>query len=206
MKAKVTAKQLNLRTGPGTTYGIITVFNYGDVLDVQQDVKNNFIGVSKGDFKGYVSKTYIRTVLDVAESQLGVHEEPRGSNWGPEIKEYLNSVGLNTPNPWCISGVYWCAREVYGDAVPFFKSGHVLTTWRKTKKEYKFSKPKVGDIFIMDFGGGAGHAGFVTKVIGNKIETIEFNSNDEGARDGFEVCRKPNGRKISSCIGFIRLF
>jgi hypothetical protein len=62
-----------------------------------------------------------------------------------------------------------------------------------------------GDIFIMDFGGGKGHTGFVTQVIGDRIQTVEGNSNDEGSREGFEVCRKPGGRSISSCKGFLRL-
>lgn len=57
----------------------------------------------------------------------------------------------------------------------------------------------------MDLGGGKGHAGFVTAVKGNRIETIEGNSNDEGSREGHEVCRKPGGRAISSIKGFIRI-
>jgi hypothetical protein len=65
--------------------------------------------------------------------------------------------------------------------------------------------PLPGDIFIMDFGKGKGHTGFVESVNGDIIHTIEGNSNDDGNREGYEVCRKPGGRKISSIKGFIRV-
>ena len=62
---------------------------------------------------------------------------------------------------------------------------------------------KPGAIFIMDFGKGVGHTGLVVKV--NKdgtVDTIEGNTNDEGSREGYEVCRRV--RKLSSIKGFIQ--
>ena len=56
---------------------------------------------------------------------------------------------------------------------------------------------------IMDFGGGKGHAGFVSAVTGNRIQTIEGNSNDEGSREGYEVCRHPGGRDIKTIKGYL---
>ena len=55
----------------------------------------------------------------------------------------------------------------------------------------------------MDFGKGLGHTGFVEKVEGNVIHTIEGNTNDTGSREGYEVCRRT--RKVEQCKGFIRL-
>ncbi len=81
---------------------------------------------------------------------------------------------------------------------------HALSLFRPPVN-FKFKDPKQGDIFIMDYGHGIGHTGFVDSVDqdGIHIHTIEGNTNDEGSREGFEVCRRT--RKISACKGFIRL-
>jgi hypothetical protein len=39
------------------------------------------------------------------------------------------------------------------------------------------------------------HTGIVTEVIGDVIKTIEGNTNDEGSREGFEVCARTRGIK-----------
>ena len=155
-----------------------------------------------------VTKTLKSTALQIASSQLGAAENPKGSNWGPAVQKYLASVGINFPASWCMAFVYWCtdqAAKEMGVANPLFKTGGVLMQWQKVPAIMKHKAPQPGDIFIMDFGGGKGHTGFVTGVTGDRIQTIEGNSNDEGSREGYEVCRKPGGRKIGSCVGFIRL-
>jgi hypothetical protein len=153
--------------------------------------------------------TLISRALGIASSQLGFAEEPKGSNSGPHIKKYLNSVGLNEGYAWCMSFVYWCvdqAAKEQGVKNPLVKTAGVLNQWNAIPKTMKIVKdPKPGDIFIMDFGKGAGHTGFVTSVKDGVIQTIEGNSNDDGSREGYEVCRKPNGRKISTIKGFIRI-
>jgi hypothetical protein len=83
--------------------------------------------------------------------------------------------------------------------------GGVLNQWYHVDPAHKEHTPQVGDIFIMDFGEGKGHTGFVADVVGDHIHTAEGNSNDDGEREGFEVCQKTGGRKISSIKGFIRL-
>jgi hypothetical protein len=154
--------------------------------------------------------------LQIAISELGKEETPRGSNWGPHIQKYLKSVGINFPASWCMAFVYWCVEEAKvrvadgtgGLRNPLLKTGGVLKQWNDIEKQFKqpkckFNTPAVGDIFIMDYGKGFGHTGFVEKVEGDKIHTIEGNTNDEGDREGYEVARRI--RKISSCKGFIRI-
>jgi hypothetical protein len=147
-------------------------------------------------------------LIEIAQTQLGLEEVPRGSNWGDVVKQYLSSVGIDFPASWCMAFVYWVtdkrAKEL-GVANPLIKTGGVLRQWNEINPNYKVKVPQVGDIFIMDFGQGHGHTGFVTGVVGNRIETIEGNSNDDGSREGYEVCAKPGGRQISSIKGFIRL-
>lgn len=153
--------------------------------------------------------TLAMRALNVAKSQLGCCEIPKGSNWGKDVQKYLASVGITFPASWCMSFVYWCVNEAAKEMKvpnPLFKTGGVLMQWNKVNPKMKFVKnPQVGDIFIMDFGSGHGHTGFVTAVKNGRIETIEGNSNDEGSREGFEVCRKPNGRSMTSIKGYIRL-
>jgi hypothetical protein len=147
--------------------------------------------------------------LSVAVSQLGNAEEPKGSNWGKHIQKYLASVGINFAAPWCMAFVYYCVNEAakeMGVQNPLIKTGGVMAQWNKIPPQFKVGgTPRKGDIFIMDFGKGLGHTGFVTSVIADRILTIEGNSNDEGSREGYEVCRKPGGRPIAKIKGFIRI-
>ena len=74
-------------------------------------------------------------VLEIAFSQLGVMEVPPGSNRGPEVEKYLESVGCAPGDPWCASFVYWCFND---DAVteglknPLTKTGSCMIHWDKT--------------------------------------------------------------------------
>jgi hypothetical protein len=48
-----------------------------------------------------------------------------------------------------------------------------------------------------------GHAGLVSRVVGNRMETIEGNTNDGGSREGIGVFRR-SGRTLQSINrGFI---
>lgn len=142
------------------------------------------------------------THIQVAVAEIGKQEIPKGSNWGTDVKKYLNSVGINFPASWCMAFVYYCCKTA-NPLTKLPKSGGVLAVWNKADKSIKFTKPVAGDVFIMDFGKGLGHTGFVESVNGEFINTIEGNTNDEGSREGYEVCRR--ARKISACKGFIRV-
>lgn len=145
--------------------------------------------------------------LEVAISQLGVEEHPRGSNSGPEVEAYLKSVGLGKGYSWCMAFVYWCHNEAsksLGITNPMLKTGGVLAQWQGRKDKFRKSMPEPGDVFIMDFGKGLGHTGIVESADLDFIYTIEGNSNDEGSREGFEVCRKKRSRlKIKGYLRFI---
>jgi len=148
--------------------------------------------------------------LKVAESQIGVHEEG-GNNKGVKVGEYLSSVGLPQGYAWCQSFIYWCFKKASANlaaANPVPKTAGVLAHWNNTIYGKKVAVPEVGDLFVMDFGKGMGHIGFVSKVdlVNKTFETIEGNSNDEGSREGYEVAHRTGklSRKFSSVKGFIR--
>ncbi len=141
-------------------------------------------------------------VLKVATTQLGVEETPEGSNAGTDVEKYLKSVGLSKGYSWCMAFVFWCVNQK-SETNPLKKTGGVMDQWNSSPL-LRQKTPQAGDIFIMDFGKGKGHTGFVEKVISaKKIQTIEGNTNDDGSREGYEVCRRT--RTISSCKGFLRI-
>lgn len=140
--------------------------------------------------------------LDIAISQIDKQEIPKGSNWGPDVKMYLNSVGINFPASWCMAFVYWCCKQANA-STPLVRTGGVLAQWNKVPKQFKTQEPSVGDIFIMDFGKGLGHTGFIERIEGDILHTIEGNTNDSGSREGYEVCRRT--RKKSQMKGYIKI-
>lgn len=149
--------------------------------------------------------TLQQKAIEIAISQIGKEEIPRGSNWGEPVKSYLASVGINFPASWCMSFVYWCFREAaksLGIKTPLTKTGGVLNAWNKAPAAVKVTDPQPGDIFIQDHGHGLGHTGIVERVEGDNIHTIEGNTNDTGSREGYEVCRRV--RKKASVIGYLR--
>jgi peptidoglycan hydrolase-like protein with peptidoglycan-binding domain len=158
-----------------------------------------------------IAKTLSGIALEICLSQLYVREKT-GKNDGPEVELYLASVGLGKGNPYCLAFQYWAedtAAHKLTVSNPMYKTGHVLTLWNQTRKEYKFQNPEKGDLGIMDFGGGKGHIFRVKKVIGNKVNTVEGNTSGDPTsasedRDGqgvFERLRLAHSKLIK---GYIR--
>ena len=149
--------------------------------------------------------TLAAKTLEVATSQLGVQEIPKGSNAGKSVEAYLNSVGLTKGYSWCMAFVYWCANKSskeLGKTNPLSKTGGVLKQWN-LRPLLQVKEPQPGDIFIIDYGKGLGHTGIIEKVVGNTLHTIEGNTNDEGSREGYEVCRRT--RQKNDMKGYLRI-
>jgi hypothetical protein len=146
--------------------------------------------------------------LEIAITQLGVVEVPKGSNRGPEVDEYIKSVGLNPTGKysWCMAFVYWCHEKAalsLGAPNPMLKTGGVMMQYNKRKDTNGNKTPMPGDVFIMDYGKGLGHTGIVESVnTDGTVSTIEGNTNDEGSREGYEVCRRK--RPIAKIKTFLR--
>jgi hypothetical protein len=154
----------------------------------------------------------LAAMLKVADGEVGVVEQPPGSNRGPRVDEYLRAAGLDPAAgsfPWCAAFVFWCAQQAagaMGRSNPVVRTAGVLTHWqragqagiRRIGSADATANPasvRPGMIFIMDFGGGAGHTGLVERVDGGHLVTIEGNTNDGGSREGIGVFRR-TGRKI----------
>jgi hypothetical protein len=149
------------------------------------------------------NSSLLTKALEIAASQLGVVEVPRNSNRGPEVEAYLKRVGLGGGYAWCCAFTYWCADEAakaLGRANPVVKTAGCLDHWARSKaagasrvtKAHAVADPSLvqpGMMFIMDFGGGKGHTGYVTEVLGGQIHTIEGNTDASLTREGGGVYR-----------------
>lgn len=155
--------------------------------------------------------------LAVAASQVGVMEQPVGSNRGPKVDQYLKSTGTPLGSAWCAAFLYFCfdqaAREL-GRANPLVRTGGVLAHWNGARTrgiprlltDNAIANPSLvhpGMIFVISHGAGTGHTGLVEAVEAGKLVTIEGNTNDNGSREGIGVFRRFQ-RKINSINkGFI---
>lgn len=149
--------------------------------------------------------TLAQKTLEIAIAQIGVEEIPKNTNSGPEVEIYLRSVGLTKGYSWCMAFIYWCTQKAALQIAiknPLKKTGGVLDQYNSRPLLIK-TLPQPGDIFILDLGKGLGHTGIVEKVVGNIIHTIEGNTNDNGSREGYKVCRRK--REIKTIKGFLRL-
>ena len=159
-------------------------------------------------------------VVEIAKSQIGIMEQPSGSNRGPEVDQYVTRCGLDPKGKfaWCAAFVYWCFDQVSKELArknPVVKTAGVLAHWNgagtqpgatritKLKATNNPSLIKPGHIFIIDFGKGAGHTGLVEQVTSGKLVTIEGNTNDGGSREGIGVFRRTQRKIAQINKGFI---
>ncbi len=159
-------------------------------------------------------------LLDIAGEQVGVREQPLGSNRGPEVDAYIRAVGLDPSQdsyPWCMCFVYWCHKQATEqlnapNRVP--KSGSVHGAWGQShdkpgvtlvtasaaQRNPALVKP--GMVFFIDTGHSHGHVGIVADNVNGLLETIEGNTNDNGGREGVGVFRRTRRRIEHINLGF----
>lgn len=161
---------------------------------------------------------FLAQVLGVAagEAAKAVREVPKNSNRGPEVDMYLERTGVSSGLAWCCAFVYWCFDEAALAAArpnPMFKTAGCLAHWnnavsrgaRRIPAKGAVADPsrvQPGMVFLMDYGGGLGHTGFVERVNGGHIVTIEGNTDASMTREGGGVYRLTR-KLVSVNKGFI---
>jgi hypothetical protein len=140
-----------------------------------------------------VSARYVRNggascVIETARAEIGVTET--SENWSPRIAEYLSSVNVHTPAYWCAAFVHWCFERCGVETSitawsPSAVANNVI--WTRGKGQ----TPREGDVGSLYYSnlGRVGHT-FLIEKWGDKVVTIEGNSNDNGSRNGVKVCRR----------------
>ena len=136
-----------------------------------------------------------QSMVQIAQSQLGVVEGPEGSNNG-NITDYGKFMGMDG-QPWCASFVSWVMDKTFnGDKTARNKalrgspSAAVSGLWDNFKRAGAMTNdPQPGDIVI--FKNGSSHTGLVETVNGKQISTLEGNtgSSNEFNRNGGVVAR-----------------
>lgn len=145
-------------------------------------------------------------VLTIAQSQVGVEERPRNSNWGPEVKQYLRSGGIAVPAPWCMAFVVWCHRMagIKGKSLPTTASCSFLLNWARENGRL-VKDPQPGDIFLLLRRGG--HTSFHTGIVRNVSKfwygTVEGNSNASGSPEGYAIVQRTRSRLAR--VAFVRI-
>ena len=133
-------------------------------------------------------------VIEVARGELGVTEDPPGSNHTKYWESYAPKM---QGQPWCVAFLWWVFQQV-GERMAFFGGGKtascsVLLRWYKEKGlTVPVGEVQEGDIVLLNFHGGKDpeHCGLVTDVSywsdGHRaVYTIEGNTTPggEGSQD-----------------------
>jgi len=151
-----------------------------------------------------LSLTYREAALRKAITQIGVKETPAGSNRGPEVEKYLAAAGLGGGYPWCQAFVNWCYQEVGYDlkhsneaSVGFFEA------YARDRGMIAYP-PARGDLvcYRFDADNWPDHVGFVERVDGSTIETVEGNTAVRNDANGGMVMRRT--RSTARCT-FVRI-
>lgn len=144
----------------------------------------------------------LNKVIEIARAELGVTENPPGSN---RVKYWDDYDKGFQGQPWCVAFLWWVFREA-GECMAFFGGGKTAScgTLLRWYKEQGLTVPEdqvqPGDIVILDFTGrkrDTAHCGIVTKTWWgpdgfDRFETIEGNTSpsDGSQSNGGMVCKK----------------
>lgn len=146
--------------------------------------------------------TTVAALLDIARSQLGVREDPPGSN-DVAYTRWAHMVG----QPWCDIFVSWCFDRAGMDGEGFhaYTPEHFQSFLDRGRGWHGAVGIQPGDVLFYDFPGGPdriSHTGFAeTAWDGSKVTTIEGNTDAAGGRTGGQVYRHV---RTSSIVGYGR--
>ena len=146
-------------------------------------------------------------IVKKAVNEIGVKENPTGSNRVKYNTAYYGREVSGSAYPWCCAFIWWVFREC-GASRLFFngkKSAYCPTVeaWGKAEGlTVERSKGKPGDIVLFDFYGKglSGHIGIIEKVVGNKYQTIEGNTSSTSDDNGGAVMRRTRPLSVVRCI------
>ncbi len=138
-------------------------------------------------------------LLAAVQREVGVAEQPPGSNDAPRIAQYRQATAGSGVGPWCAYFTSWAAREAgmpLGESGQGFGSVDALYGWAQRAGRAVPNGPGVaprpGDLIVWDE-----HIGVVEAVLPNgSVQTIEGNSSDQVSRRTHEA---------GSALGYVRM-
>lgn len=138
--------------------------------------------------------------LAAAQGELGVAEQPPGSNDGPRIAQYRASVPGGPVGPWCAYFVSWAAGQA---GTPLGEQGQgyasVAQVWDWAQRSGRAippgGRPQPGDLIVW----GGRHIGMVESIgADGSVHTVEGNSSNA-------VSRRTYGPDGGGATGYVRL-
>jgi hypothetical protein len=141
-----------------------------------------------------------QAIVALVRGEVGVGEQPPGSNDAPRIAQYRQATAGSGVGPWCAYFTSWAAREAgvpLGDAGQGFGRVDDVYAWAERAGKAipaGTGTPQPGDLIVWDE-----HIGLVEGVDADgTIHTIEGNSSDQVTRRSYAPGARP-------AIGYVRL-
>jgi CHAP domain-containing protein len=143
-----------------------------------------------------------QAILNLVRGEVGVTEQPPGSNDAPRIAQYRQATAGSGVGPWCAYFTSWAAAQAgvpLGEAGQGFGSVSALYGWAQRTGRATPAGPGVhpnpGDLIVW----GGEHIGIVESVDPDgSIHTIEGNSSNA-------VSRRTYGPDGGGATGYVRL-
>lgn len=181
--------------------GEVGPITYWALLHPSGDLQRRFLATSNPNVQSEPRAKIIAWME--SEHAKGIHETPDGSNDSPRIRQYLASVGLDFPAPWCAATRVCAETEVFGSP-KILRSGLVAAIWndglkRKIAHSVGNYSPIPADVAIMLHGDGTGHLTTVYRV-GDDGQSLNCHEGNCGNRLAL------THRRAAEFVGFINPF
>ena len=154
-------------------------------------------------------------IVQIATKEIGVEENPRGSNRGPRVDQYQKASWLKEKDwgAWCATFICWVVREAMKASKQKFTFNRPQTAGAYDFRRWSMDQDNStstrispgrdiqrGDLIIFNFS----HIAIATGApdANGRFPTIEGNTNDDGGREGYAVMART--RHISQVRDRIR--
>ena len=146
----------------------------------------------------------VNSLLELARRQLGVKEDPPGSNKVKYNAWYYGREVSGAAYPWCMVFVQWVFDRASVKLPTRTASCGALMRAAQAAGCWVTKGYRPGDVVIYDFPGGAAtdHCGIVEAVDDSRVSAIEGNTSSSNDADGGAVERRT--RRLSLIVGAVR--
>ncbi len=149
-------------------------------------------------------KTRREEVISVAQCEIGVTENPAGSN---SVKYNQWFYGKDTRVPWCCTFIMWV---FFNAGIPFpkadwYKGYASVPNLKRARRSEITTEPQPGDIVIFEFNGKPepDHIGISVRWVipGKTFMCIEGNTSSKGSQDnGGMVLQQERKIQLVDCF------
>jgi hypothetical protein len=143
--------------------------------------------------------------LNFARQEIGTEEAPRGSNAGPRVEQYQATCHAKAGDAWCACFACWCvdqAAKALGTK-PHLRYSAGALHLLEINQDLVIPAPEVGCLVVWRHANGLGHVGLVETLGDGTMGTIEGNTNPEGGREGYCVCRHTRPTEDQTIAGYV---